>query len=390
MLFPARRLAHVATRTARTLRRYASTETNTEVGRLHATLRAVYSLRTDPSVLPELVTAYLALPTDGSNGHEKKLLAMLNENPSVSNRWKDAATILDRVPDKPFQIALQPSHAKAVEVFQAPENAGITIRAARRIIQLRYADAPFIALEHVLRIAETLPAQELALEHWLARLPQNLTRISTNWERQLFDLDATRQEAVRQLRALEEKKPELLAKPDFHARFMGAYAATRVAPDDAMRHWTAILSEGKPVSHRVAERALAASRDLDTLERVWAQVQKVTPRASIEGSISPFLPMVDLYYAQHLVRLGARDAALSVAKPYVSHRHLAWVLGARPDDTQPSAQKLYRLNQKSAAQLTQNGLDFEDVLFVMAKFSPFATPFPGPRDPPATHCQDLD
>ncbi|KZV86683.1 hypothetical protein EXIGLDRAFT_724511 [Exidia glandulosa HHB12029] len=253
-------------------------------------------------------------------------------------------------------------------------------------MQVRYADAPFIALEHVLRIAETLPSQELVLDHWLRRFPKNLVRISTNWERPRFDLDATRQEAVRQLRALEEKKPELVTKPDFHARFMSAYAAARVAPDDAMRHWSAIIAEGKPVSLRVAERALAAPRDLDTLERVWAQVQKVTPRASIEGAI----PMLDLYYAQNLVRLGARDAALSIAKPYPSHRQLAWVLGVLPEDAQPNAQTLYRLCQKSAAQLTHNGLDLENVLFIMARNSPFATPFPGPKDIPATHCPELD
>ncbi|KZV98496.1 hypothetical protein EXIGLDRAFT_727867 [Exidia glandulosa HHB12029] len=241
-------------------------------------------------------------------------------------------------------------------------------------MRVRYADAPFIALDHVLRIGDIVSPQR-AVGYWLSCLPVHLVRLSTNWDRPLFDVDAARQGIVRELRALEEKQPELVTAPGIQKDLMWAYGAARVAPDDAMRHWSSILAQGGPLSLRVAEHALASTRTLESVERVWDQLQHLISRAAkVPGTLS----MIDVFYAQHLIRLGAYDAALAVAKNYPLHPYLAWLL--RKDDAQllardtdeKSAFHVAR-NHERADALSRNGLDKEDIVYVMSVNSPFIT-----------------
>ncbi|KZV86699.1 hypothetical protein EXIGLDRAFT_724525 [Exidia glandulosa HHB12029] len=152
-------------------------------------------------------------------------------------------------------------------------NEDLREKAFRRILNTRYADAPFIALEHVLRIAEALPESDV-IGCWLLRLPRYLARVSTNWERPLFDLDATRREVVRQLHALQQQQPALVANSAVHPTLLHAYAAARIAPDDAARIWSAILARWELVSLRTAERALG--RNASSCK--FSRSSRATPR----------------------------------------------------------------------------------------------------------------
>ncbi|KZV86700.1 hypothetical protein EXIGLDRAFT_724527, partial [Exidia glandulosa HHB12029] len=374
MLLPARRVVRAATQTTRVLRRCASTD-STASDLILPRLQKVESLASDPSVLRELVTAISTLHVPQNGLIERldiktRLLTLLCQNPSVLTRWTYADRLIRRwpYPDKAFPIAVQPSHAEAVKaLFRAPRSAYLPAQTFRRIMNMRYADAPFISLDHVLRIADIVPL-EIAVGYWLLLLPQYLVRLSTNWERPLSNLDATRQKMVRQLRSLEEKHPVLVTVDGFHDALMWAYGATRVAPDDALRHWSAVLARGEPYSIRTAERALASTRDLDTLERVWAQVQEVIPRRPEEPD---WMPIIDVFYAQNLTRLGARDAALALAKQYPLHVELAWLLGIPPDaDVDEERRAAVTAYAEHAEQLARNGLDLEDVLIVMSLHAP--------------------
>ncbi|KZV98503.1 hypothetical protein EXIGLDRAFT_807788 [Exidia glandulosa HHB12029] len=250
--------------------------------------------------------------------------------------------ILNRYPNRPFQIAVQPSHAEAVEKF-------------------------------VPRPPEKIVTPQRAVGYWLSFLPDHLVCLTTNWDRNLFDLDTARQGIVRELRALEEKQPELVTAPDIQKGLMWAYGTARVAPDDAMRHWSTILARGGPLSLGVAEHALASTRTLESLERVWAQLQPLIPRAA---KVPGMLSMLDVFYAQRLICLGAYDAALAVAKNYPLHPYLAWLL--RKDDAQLLARDTDKSsgshvarNRKTAVALSRNGLDTEDIIHVLSVNSHF-------------------
>ncbi|KZV98512.1 hypothetical protein EXIGLDRAFT_727882 [Exidia glandulosa HHB12029] len=376
MLLPARRVVHAATQTTRVLRRSASTD-STASELILPRLQKVESLASDPSVLRELVTATSKLPVpqdrDGVIQRldiKTRLLTLFCQNPSVLARWTYTDRLLRRWPglDKTFPIAIQPSHAEAVKaLFRAPRNTDLPAKTFRRIMNVRYADAPFISLDHVLRIGE-LVSLDIAVGYWLLLLPEQLVRLGTDWERPLSDVDAARQEMVRQLHSLEEKHPALMTNRGTHDALMWAYGATRVAPDDALRHWSAVLARGEPYSIRTAERALASTRDLDTLERVWVQVQEVIPRRPEEPD---WMPIIDVFYAQNLTRLGARDAALALAKQYPPHVELAWLLGIPPDaDANEESRAAVTAYAEHAEQLARNGLDLEDVLIVMSMHAP--------------------
>ncbi|KZV95390.1 hypothetical protein EXIGLDRAFT_735394, partial [Exidia glandulosa HHB12029] len=342
--------------------------------RLHpaAVLSAVASLRAEPSVLSDLVTLALKAP-DETKSPFSGLVAELGQNPSLANRWDDVDRILDRNPMPNVKIAMQPSHAQAVEKFTQCQDELVRKGAFRNIMGVRYLDAPFPAFEHVLRISDMVAGEGaiIVVGYCLLVVSQNLPRLSTNWERPLFDLDATRRELVRQLRMLEARRPALMAEKNLRPALMAAYGATRIAAEDAARHWAAIVDRGKPISLRTSERALAVTRDLDTLERVWAQVKQLSPTYRPSART---LNILDIWYAQHLVRLGARDVAVELARKYPPHATLTWLF--TDDDALPGTDRNAshyvgaRARRALAAELARSGLDQEDVLSMMSIHAP--------------------
>lgn len=78
--------------------------------------------------------------------------------------------------------------------------------------------------------------------------------------------------------------------------------------------------------------------------------------------------------AQHLVRLGARDVAVQLARKYTPHATLTWLL--TDDDALPGTDRNAssyvgaRARRALAAQLARSGLDQEDVLSMMSIYAP--------------------
>ncbi|KZV99672.1 hypothetical protein EXIGLDRAFT_724238 [Exidia glandulosa HHB12029] len=357
-------------------RRLVRAVTHSPLSRLISTDRlqvhAVASLRANPEILPKIADR------DEAKSHVQLMAAVVNElalNPSVSTRWDYISRLVARLPHREADVlALQPSHAEAIEkLAQAPaaseKFADLRGMVFRKMLRVRYPDAPFLALDNVLRIGEIVPPAR-AVGFWVIVLPELLVRLGTHWERKMFNVEDTRREAARQLRVVEEKHPGLTTP----RQLMQAYAATRVAPDDVARQWAAVLASKEQILLTTAGNALAAAPDLDTLNRVRAQIQAhpagVTPPQIPRAPNT--MPMLDVLYAQHLVRLGAVPAAVELASKYDFHRELGWLLWNESTiDTDGPAYVAAKRNRIRVKELEKSGLDLEAILYILAPESPF-------------------
>ncbi|KZV89198.1 hypothetical protein EXIGLDRAFT_721599 [Exidia glandulosa HHB12029] len=153
---------------------------------------------------------------------------------------------------------------------------------------------------------------------------------------------------------------------------MLAYSTTRVAPDDSARHWDHLASlPVASLSARTIEHALASAPTLDDLNARWSHFEtNAESKLTRPGQLST----LQTFYAQHLVRLGARDAAAKFVARYPAHAYVAWMfepgeLGNDSEDEEIEAST--RRNREIVRDLHANGLDFQRVLFVMSPNSSF-------------------
>ncbi|KZV98499.1 hypothetical protein EXIGLDRAFT_763499 [Exidia glandulosa HHB12029] len=148
---------------------------------------------------------------------------------------------------------------------------------------------------------------------------QNCPGVRRDRERPLFDLDATRREVVRQLHALEQQQIPRCC----------THTPQRASPLPTPRASGPPFSRAGSSYRSAPPNALAATRDLDTLKRVFPQVQQVLTR---DPKTHRAMPIIEVFYAQHLTRLGARETALEAAKRYpFVHPHLQWLRWASPN-----------------------------------------------------------
>ncbi|KZV80002.1 hypothetical protein EXIGLDRAFT_845962 [Exidia glandulosa HHB12029] len=365
-------------RTRAVVRRNSSTSTRPRRNALDSVLCEVASLRRDPSVLSKLVA-------ENREAYPRQLLRQLRLNFTLSSRHVHIDALLKGLyPLRRDALvsALEPSHARGLQKIQSITQRIRTV-AGKNLLEVRYADAPFLSGQLAVQLNKVarpdLP--DTLVGGWLRALPAHLVRLSTVWERSLFDLDVVRRNAVQEIRIVEayaaKRFPDWMATPDACCAFMHAYASTRVAPNTAKRHWNALhdaMTRG-PASHlRYYAHALAAPRTLDALHAVWDKL-KTLPCEYQRKAVNP-----EYLYALHLARLGAHGEATAIARKYPVDGWLAWFVdrevaltSSDGDSPYPGlgpeleeARCLARKNRQVADVLMQNGLDEEDVLYMLS------------------------
>ncbi|KZV86355.1 hypothetical protein EXIGLDRAFT_226837 [Exidia glandulosa HHB12029] len=383
-MFVARRLPR-----ARALARFNSSLATQKPEHPLDTLRAVASLRREPTALAGLVTK--AVADNDEKATWSHLVRELGNNPSLGDRWEHIDALLARPQARERQkVTSQRSHALAVEkINQAPQEE--LMFAVNDVLELRFPDAPFMSVEHALQLQAAVPNADDnpngIFLRWLATLPPRLVRVSTKWERSLFKADTVRADAARQIRVLEDHiaktTPKALDAVPVRRALMHAYGSTRVAADDAARHWDAIraayASGADRVHIRALETALAVPRTVDGVHAVWAQIQKL-PVPPPSDTVN--MPVPDAFYALNLVRVGALDEAEEIAKKWPLHSRIGWVVkshSGKEKTEKGHATKRFdnilqvtRRNRERAEVLANNGLDQEDVLYMFSLHSPFA------------------
>ncbi|KZV89200.1 hypothetical protein EXIGLDRAFT_150388 [Exidia glandulosa HHB12029] len=384
----ARRASHIARRTSSTITTrsnssVADDSTTSSLWQQRELLQRVSSLRAPPTHLHDLVLSALSTPPDHAPPL-RQLALELGLNPSLgSSRWDDIQSIPTRNLNSALKVVLQPaqSHSHILDALSGVEGVGAKLKIRIAAMRMRYLDAPFLSGEHLLQILNSdsgigIGQPSIVLGHWLAILPAHLVRLNTTWERAVFPVAKVRKDAVDDLHLVEswiiKHHPSILDDLSIRRALMHAYASTRLAPTDVTRHWSFISS--LPVATlplRAIEHSLSSAPTLDALHAVWSHFKKdlkweLTPKGQLSAPRT--------FYAQHLSRLGALDEAEKFLSHYPPHGSVAWMFPDPPPDG-PKMDKrnaiVTQKNRLAASELRSNGLDLEDVLFVMSVHSPF-------------------
>ncbi|KZV94669.1 hypothetical protein EXIGLDRAFT_736552 [Exidia glandulosa HHB12029] len=284
------------------------------------------------------------------------------------SRWDDISGLVGA---SHWSSVYQRSHKESVRLLPTNPSALAGVKLGY-MLRVRYPDAPFMPVDafvHAVR-RTGLDASEVVWMY-LRSLPPNLVRLDLDWERARLTRTAEehRANAADSLRELERHiSPRVMSS--LHSLFVGAYAATRVAPRDSLRHWAALVRQGRPIPLASVERGLSSARDLDTLHRIWHDIS-TSPPPEREHVRPGVLNVREMYLVHHLVRLGALDEARELADKYPYNGNARWVLETEWPEEKGQEYVHARLNLRRAGILIDNGLDLEAVLYILSLHSPF-------------------
>lgn len=385
-----RQCASAGSALARNASTAAAASTTTQPGseRVNNQLDNVTTLFKHPRLLLEAVPLVLhASKAEVTEGLRVRLLTELRRNPALQDRKELFERVAATVPWKKF--VFHDSHTIAIE--KEMPAAKDTVAHVARIILTRYADAPFLSAQDFLGIVSTLASADerrIVIHKYLLDLADQSHRLALKWEQELLTQRGTSLAVERELIAdhvravdmyLTNNMPDFLNEGLVRVRLMSAYAATRVAQADALRHWSWFLQEPDTVQVlvNVLAPALHAARDLDTLRAVWAQAPK-TDDIKVTH-------LAERYYGTHLARLGAVDEAAQ----FIRDPEHTWTISLVKGE--PGKGPMARKNMKRAEMWATNGLDLETSISLLAWTSPYFNvirlgsrkagikPPPGPR-----------
>ncbi|KZV86676.1 hypothetical protein EXIGLDRAFT_774375 [Exidia glandulosa HHB12029] len=266
------------------------------------------------------------------------------------------------------KFALRQSHgAGLARMARIPkEYTQLREEAFLEYVYVRFDNAPFLDSNYAIQLTDELRySAEMVFARWIESIPTQLVRLGTEWERKMFVREKIQADAAHQLRLVEEylarKHPEFLEQVDTRRALLCAYGATRAAPDDAARQWDVLRSRGEGITSRVLDAALAAARTLNNLHAVWTQIRSL-PLAPTSRTIS--WPSLQTSYALHIARLGAHDETAKLAAVRDVRESIECFVG---QPTSPEA-----IQRRTIADtLKTNGLDAEDVLWMLSEYSPY-------------------
>lgn len=308
----------------------------------------------------------------------------LAANPLVEGRWDAIRDLLTLTPPgEASRIAFQPSHSAAIALLPKLAQKD-RLTSFGLMLRVRYDDTPFMSAKDLFAALPHFPAGKTgrtrAIVSYLRRMDAQLIRLQPSWERERgTSPDAVRSLAAEQLRTVEE----LAAVPEsveYHAYLLAAYGATRCSPADAQRQWEWLLRNCKPVPTWITHHALAAARDYDTLKRTMDDIRPAIPLSRQGKSYT------DSVFVEHLVRLGRVDDAEKAITARDYPPNGAWAIHAQKG-TEPQGDlsngELGR-NMTRARMFLDAGFDFESVIWMLSRNSPYYELLQGRRARAAT------